>query len=135
MISTRPTARFRQASFIEEISSLLVGLLTLLNIGFVLTNLSVPISRSPNHQNGELRTYNLTLSCIFSICFVSYYFIYIDYIVLSCQSYQDEPNVGFDVGSFPKDFGYGAFDQDGDSQSNSMQSEQKPRILLMGLRR
>ncbi|XP_077296257.1 ras-related GTP binding C/D [Arctopsyche grandis] len=51
------------------------------------------------------------------------------------MSYQDEPNVGFDVGSFPKDFGYGAFDQDGDSQSTSMQSEQKPRILLMGLRR
>lgn len=39
--------------------------------------------------------------------------------------------------SFPKDFGYGAFDQDGlDMEPNaSNNSETKPRILLMGLRR
>ncbi|XP_059482727.1 ras-related GTP-binding protein C [Neocloeon triangulifer] len=38
------------------------------------------------------------------------------------------------VGSFPKDFGYGAYDQDGDA-SGVLSGEQKPRILLMGLRR
>ncbi|EDW09005.2 hypothetical protein AWZ03_003445 [Drosophila navojoa] len=38
---------------------------------------------------------------------------------------------------FPKDFGYGAYDQDGlDLEANaSNNSETKPRILLMGLRR
>lgn len=40
----------------------------------------------------------------------------------------------FDVGSFPKDFGYGAFEQDVNNVG-SIPSEQKPRILLMGLRR
>lgn len=50
------------------------------------------------------------------------------------SSYQDdEEGVPFDgqAGSFPKDFGYGAFDGDHDNNS----SEHKPRILLMGLRR
>ncbi|XP_075210054.1 ras-related GTP binding C/D [Lycorma delicatula] len=42
---------------------------------------------------------------------------------------------GYDVGSFPKDFGYGAFDQDGDGPPGLLTGEQKPRILLMGLRR
>ena len=36
------------------------------------------------------------------------------------------------VGSFPKDFGYGAFDHE---TENTNSSEVKPRILLMGLRR
>lgn len=38
------------------------------------------------------------------------------------------------VGSFPKDFGYGADEYDEDCDSAS-QPEQQPRILLMGLRR
>lgn len=52
----------------------------------------------------------------------------------SQQSYEDED---YHVDSFPKDFGYGAFDQDGlDLEPNaSNNSETKPRILLMGLRR
>lgn len=37
------------------------------------------------------------------------------------------------AGSFPKDFGYGPFDGDQDIMSSS--GDQKPRILLMGLRR
>ncbi|ALC42469.1 RagC, partial [Drosophila busckii] len=42
-----------------------------------------------------------------------------------------------DVNAFPKDFGYGALDQDDmDMEPNtSSSSETKPRILLMGLRR
>jgi len=55
------------------------------------------------------------------------------------QSYEqdedDQYNAGYDVGSFPKDFGYGPFDQDGDGPPGPLVSEQKPRILLMGLRR
>jgi Ras-related GTP-binding protein C/D len=39
------------------------------------------------------------------------------------------------VGSFPKEFGYGPFDQDGDGPPGPLVGEQKPRILLMGLRR
>ncbi len=38
------------------------------------------------------------------------------------------------VGSFPKDFGYGPDEYDHDA-SGSTTSENKPRILLMGLRR
>ncbi|XP_065347934.1 ras-related GTP-binding protein C isoform X2 [Cloeon dipterum] len=38
------------------------------------------------------------------------------------------------VGSFPKDFGYGGYDQDGEA-GGALSGEQKPRILLMGLRR
>lgn len=53
------------------------------------------------------------------------------------QSYQDdEDNGAYDghAGSFPKDFGYGAFDGEHDMALSST-GEQKPRILLMGLRR
>lgn len=53
------------------------------------------------------------------------------------MSYQDdEEGVGYDghVGSFPKEFGYGGFDGEHDITITST-SEQKPRILLMGLRR
>ena len=53
------------------------------------------------------------------------------------QSYQDEEEGGaFDghASSFPKDFGYGAFDGEHDVNL-SASGEQKPRILLMGLRR
>uniref|UniRef100_A0A0K8TPU2 Putative small gtpase involved in nuclear protein import n=1 Tax=Tabanus bromius TaxID=304241 RepID=A0A0K8TPU2_TABBR len=49
------------------------------------------------------------------------------------MSYQDEEEqMGYHVDSFPKDFGYGAFEHESDSQTSS---ETKPRILLMGLRR
>ncbi|XP_055371639.1 ras-related GTP-binding protein C [Condylostylus longicornis] len=49
------------------------------------------------------------------------------------MSYQDEEEqIGYHVDSFPKDFGYGAFEHDSDSQGGG---ESKPRILLMGLRR
>lgn len=51
------------------------------------------------------------------------------------QDEDDQYGPGYDVGSFPKDFGYGAFDQDGDVPGGPLAGEQKPRILLMGLRR
>lgn len=53
------------------------------------------------------------------------------------SSYQDgEEQMGYhDVGSFPKDFGYGDFDQDSREAANNVGGERKPRILLMGLRR
>lgn len=49
---------------------------------------------------------------------------------LTFQSYQDddEEQVGANLDSFPKDFGYG-------NSSKGPNSESKPRILLMGLRR
>lgn len=53
------------------------------------------------------------------------------------QSYQDdEEGVGYGghVGSFPKEFGYGGYDGEHDITITST-SDQKPRILLMGLRR
>ncbi|KAF5300992.1 hypothetical protein FQR65_LT19287 [Abscondita terminalis] len=53
------------------------------------------------------------------------------------SSYQDDEEVvAFDghAGSFPKDFGYGAFDGDNEV-TLSTSNDQKPRILLMGLRR
>ena len=60
-------------------------------------------------------------------------------IVVFLQSYDGDDDeqypAGYDVGSFPKDFGYGGFDQDGDGPPGPMTGEQKPRILLMGLRR
>lgn len=49
------------------------------------------------------------------------------------QSYEQEDNNHF-VGSFPKDFGYGPFDQE-EEQPGHIPGEQKLRILLMGLRR
>ncbi|KAI8483701.1 hypothetical protein Bbelb_384930 [Branchiostoma belcheri] len=50
-------------------------------------------------------------------------------------SYDDDENFGSYgvVGSFPKDFGYGPDEQDTEDRSPS--AENKPRILLMGLRR
>nr|CAD7598526.1 unnamed protein product [Timema genevievae] len=53
------------------------------------------------------------------------------------MSYEADEDEHFDVGvgSFPKDFGYGPFDQEGDGPPVSIGGEQKPRILLMGLRR
>ena len=39
------------------------------------------------------------------------------------------------VGSFPKDFGYGADEYDADCDASSAPPDQQPRILLMGLRR
>uniref|UniRef100_A0A182QCF8 Ras-related GTP-binding protein n=1 Tax=Anopheles farauti TaxID=69004 RepID=A0A182QCF8_9DIPT len=45
------------------------------------------------------------------------------------MSYQDEEE---QVGSFPKDFGYGDFEHESDG---NRASDDKPRILLMGLRR
>uniref|UniRef100_A0A2A4K859 Ras-related GTP-binding protein C n=1 Tax=Heliothis virescens TaxID=7102 RepID=A0A2A4K859_HELVI len=49
------------------------------------------------------------------------------------SSYQDDPSCY--VGSFPKDFSYGPFEQNGDGDNTSLQEDHKPRILLMGLRR
>ncbi|XP_013194671.1 ras-related GTP-binding protein C [Amyelois transitella] len=48
------------------------------------------------------------------------------------MSYQDEPSYG---SSFPKDFSYGPFEQNGEGDNASLQEDHKPRILLMGLRR
>lgn len=49
-------------------------------------------------------------------------------------SYDDEGySTSYVVGSLPKDFGYGPEEGDGDTQGSM--SDQKPRILLMGLRR
>lgn len=53
------------------------------------------------------------------------------------QSYaDDEEGVPYDghAGSFPKEFGYGGFEGDHDVTVSSA-GDQKPRILLMGLRR
>ncbi len=41
---------------------------------------------------------------------------------------------GFTVGSFPRDFGYGPDEQD-DEVAGAAAAENKPRILLMGLKR
>ncbi|XP_022257415.1 ras-related GTP-binding protein C-like [Limulus polyphemus] len=51
------------------------------------------------------------------------------------MSYEEEgySQAGYVVGSFPKDFGYGPDDHDGEVQI--ITTTQKPRILLMGLRR
>jgi hypothetical protein len=49
------------------------------------------------------------------------------------QSFEQDDEDQY-VGSFPKDFGYGAYDQDVDG-GGTLSGEQKPRILLMGLRR
>lgn len=49
------------------------------------------------------------------------------------QSFEQDDEDQY-VGSFPKDFGYGAYDQDVDG-GGALSGEQKPRILLMGLRR
>uniref|UniRef100_A0A1I8PBQ1 Ras-related GTP-binding protein C n=1 Tax=Stomoxys calcitrans TaxID=35570 RepID=A0A1I8PBQ1_STOCA len=49
------------------------------------------------------------------------------------MSYEDDD---YHVDTFPKEYGYGAFDQDGlDSTGMCSDSDSKPRILLMGLRR
>ena len=59
-------------------------------------------------------------------------------ICLSLQSY--DPEDGYNdgpgplVGSFPKDFGYGPDEHD-DELPGGATAENKPRILLMGLRR
>ncbi|XP_013385486.1 ras-related GTP-binding protein C [Lingula anatina] len=51
------------------------------------------------------------------------------------MSYDDEDGYGYSVvGSFPKDFGYGPDDTDSDAVG-IVPTENKPRILLMGLRR
>ena len=42
---------------------------------------------------------------------------------------------GFNVGSFPKDFGYEVDDHDETDTVIGSSQESKPRILLMGLRR
>jgi len=52
------------------------------------------------------------------------------------MSYEEEEgySTSFGVDSFAKDFGYGPYDHE-DELQNSVPGEQKPRILLMGLRR
>ncbi|XP_034943652.1 ras-related GTP-binding protein C isoform X2 [Chelonus insularis] len=48
----------------------------------------------------------------------------------------DQYQAGYDAGSFPQDFGYTPFDGvETDGSTNLLAGEQKPRILLMGLRR
>ncbi|XP_054013631.1 ras-related GTP-binding protein D isoform X1 [Hylaeus anthracinus] len=47
----------------------------------------------------------------------------------------DQYQAGYDVGSFPKDFGYAPFDGETEGSMDPLAGEQKPRILLMGLRR
>nr|CAG4651933.1 EOG090X08AZ [Triops cancriformis] len=47
------------------------------------------------------------------------------------QEDDDQYGGQYDVGSYPKDYAYGPYDQDGDGAT----IDQKPRILLMGLRR
>ncbi|CAL7943538.1 unnamed protein product [Xylocopa violacea] len=47
----------------------------------------------------------------------------------------DQYQTGYDVGSFPKDFGYATFDGETEGSMDPLAGEQKPRILLMGLRR
>lgn len=59
------------------------------------------------------------------------------YIWILQSSYQDsgeEQGAYNDVGSFPKDFGYMPFDGN-ECAATTSSDEQKPRILLMGLRR
>ncbi|XP_017469416.1 PREDICTED: ras-related GTP-binding protein C [Rhagoletis zephyria] len=48
------------------------------------------------------------------------------------MSYEEDD---YHVDTFPKDFGYGSFDQDGLDAPGMGGGESKPRILLMGLRR
>ena len=54
------------------------------------------------------------------------------------QSYDDDDTYpgsqGMNVGSFPKDFGYGPDEYDTEGQGAAT-AETKPRILLIGLRR
>ncbi|KAF4523693.1 hypothetical protein B566_EDAN006064 [Ephemera danica] len=50
------------------------------------------------------------------------------------QDEDDQYASGYDVGSFPKDFGYGPY-EDGEGPGGALTGDQKPRILLMGLRR
>ncbi|XP_036358065.1 ras-related GTP-binding protein C isoform X1 [Octopus sinensis] len=52
--------------------------------------------------------------------------------VMSLSSYEDDAGGDFMVGSF-QDFGYGTVDQENEATASS--SDEKPRILLMGLRR
>lgn len=51
------------------------------------------------------------------------------------QDDDDQYQSGYDVGSFPKDFGYAPFDGETEGSMDPLAGEQKPRILLMGLRR
>ena len=54
---------------------------------------------------------------------------------LLSQDDDDQYQAGYDVGSFPKDFGYAPFDGETEGSMDPLAGEQKPRILLMGLRR
>lgn len=49
--------------------------------------------------------------------------------------YQSGYDDHYQSGSFPKDFGYGPFDGETEGSMDPLAGEQKPRILLMGLRR
>lgn len=51
------------------------------------------------------------------------------------QDDDDQFQPGYDVDSFPKDFGYAPFDGEAEVSTDPLAGEQKPRILLMGLRR
>lgn len=49
--------------------------------------------------------------------------------------YQSGYDDHYQSGSFPKDFGYAPFDGETEGSMDPLAGEQKPRILLMGLRR
>lgn len=59
--------------------------------------------------------------------------------VMLFQDDDDHYQSGYDdhyqSGSFPKDFGYAPFDGETEGSMDPLAGEQKPRILLMGLRR
>lgn len=56
-------------------------------------------------------------------------------LLLLLQDDDDQYQASYDVGSFPKDFGYAPFDGETEGSMDPLAGEQKPRILLMGLRR
>ena len=81
---------------------------------------------------------------MFSLVLVHYTYSEVSNLIYSTracftvlQSYDGDDYaqaVTMNVGSFPKDFGYGADEYDADCDAGSS-PDQQPRILLMGLRR
>lgn len=67
--------------------------------------------------------------------FVSIVILVFQCDIILLQDDDDQYQSGYDVGSFPKDFGYAPFDGENEGSMDPLAGEQKPRILLMGLRR
>lgn len=61
--------------------------------------------------------------------------MFINKRIFILQDDDDQYQASYDVGSFPKDFGYAPFDGETEGSIDPLAGEQKPRILLMGLRR